>query len=414
MNLRRRRLRNSEWVIFLSPFLLLATFLIVNQWRRRYVPVTLNLGADTARVESLTFSPDGRYLAVEELSRGYIVSLWDCQAMQKLWEAPFHSMTWLPQFSPDSKQIGIYNADSYLPDPETGKPCSSVQLFDVRSRQMLSQLPVGIDGRIFRFFPDGKRLLIDGVPLREWNLQTGRVIRVINRHNSPKHGLEPIDGRYLVIHEGQKVRYDWLSTAVTVYDLVAGKTVNSIAVPENSYAFGAHESDSIWITQRKTRQTDIYLWNWQTGQKSLRKTIPNKSIQLLSPSSEVFACVEPQTEWGSDGKIKSISSFDITCEDSHTREILWRVTTPNSILPFHFFPDGQHIVDSEGKKQKSNALYTTTTSAVVIRKAQTGATVRTFNADGICQLSPDGKQLALANEKTVQIFDVSDLCNLKK
>ena len=112
MKTQRRRLRKSEWVILLAPVLVLAVSWIVvrvrDTWTRRYTPVTLALPAtnpnfNALRVKSLTFSPDGRYLAVSQWSGNYIISLWDCQTEQQLWKATFQSMTWLPQFSPEQQ-----------------------------------------------------------------------------------------------------------------------------------------------------------------------------------------------------------------------------------------------------------------------------------------------------------------------
>jgi WD40 repeat protein len=426
MQTKRRRLTKSEWVILLVPFCLLALWWLNGPGRgtlRRYMPATLHLTTNTPgqrieRIEPLTFSPDSRYLAVQQIqrdSRNYIVSVWDCQTEQELWRKKFKAMTF-PQFSPDGKQIGMRNPDISLADPETGEPRSVVDIYDTLTGQLQHQLPLGKGGYDFSFLPDGKHFLVNGVPFRLWNLQIGQIVKVISRRNVPylSGARGDTKGQFIIIVEGMEVPSSsraymvWASTAIKVYDLSAGKTIASLAVPKDSRAYFSARADTLRIQEGNGYKVKVFSWNWRTGHRTPNQTYFDKWFQRLSLDEKTFVAVEPQRSF--DGKQEKIVGYHIVCEEAQAGKVLWRVPVTSYFPPrLHFFANKKHIINSEDDKSPSKT--TIGASSIVIRNAQTGVMVRAFKANGFYALSPDGRRLAVANGETVQIYDVSDLAS---
>ena len=141
------------------------------------------LNADTMKVDSLAFSPDGRWL----VSSGNVVSLWDAVTGKKLRELPPHGWVTSVAFSPSGQHIATAGDALRLWDAGTGS-------------ELLKLKGPKVDYLAVAFTPDGTRLASadDDETVKLWDAATGQELRTLRGHAGAVTclAISP-DGRWL-------------------------------------------------------------------------------------------------------------------------------------------------------------------------------------------------------------------------
>jgi len=357
-------------------------------------------------VESLSFSPDGRYIVSGNILRGTdeysmeaIIRIWDTETGQQIRSFSAGGAWGISLvFSPDSsKIISVTNwsesTNVILWDVASGKiiremgslgaHCggSSIE-FNSNGSQIISgswegtvkihDISTGREIRTFSgnplsFSPDGRQVLsvdgniyIRGNTIRLWDVSTGCEIRTFSGNFA---SFSP-DGRQILFIDGNTIKLWDMATGREIKTFFTGSSVfTCLFNPDIRHIVSRHIDNKV-ITK---------LWNIETGREAITFS---GYIVSFSPDGKQMLSVDGN-------KIK-----------------LWDVSTGREIRPFSgnsalFSPDGRQFLFSSWDEGIIN-LWDISTSRVI----------RTFSGNSAL-FSPDGSKMLTSDDDTIKLWDTA-------
>lgn len=285
-------------------------------------------------VESISFSPNGKYLVAtrkwrsdSDITKGIphekSIVLWDYETGEKLWERDSQGKSTFVNFSPNGKFIAV---GSYAND-------DAILLLDVVNGNQLKSFS-GYSGAVYfiNFSPDGKYLLSGGKDsiIRLWDIASGKEIKQLVGHSSDViTALFSPDGKN-IISSGK-------DETIRLWSTASGKEIRkferncrafySVAFAPSGYHILSVSSDN-----------SLRLWDVQSGQE----------IKSFNSSDKVFTAT-----FSPDGKyvVSSASNNMLIIFDALSGKKIKTFSGHTDFISSAVFtPDGKNIVSGSNDK----------------------------------------------------------------
>ncbi len=327
----------------------------------------------TGKIDSVTFSPDGKRLA--SASKDNTVKVWDAQTGKELLTFKGHAESaWSVAFSPDGKRLASASKDLTVKvwDAQTGRELLTIKGFTDYVNCVV-------------FSPDGQRLASGSNEkmVQVWNAQTGEELLSIkaDAHHVASVAFSP-DGQRLFSGGGSGVK---------LWDAQTGQELVSIKARTGQFNGVAYSPDGKRVASVGLDQA-VRVWDAQSGEEivSFKGHTGWVSGVAFDPAGTRLASA------GNDGTVR-----------------IWDVSTRQEANKFSganfrrrsvgFSPDGKRVT---GTAIDSVTRETTTK----VWDAQTGQELISIKPPArarIVALSPDGKRLAAGSgtyDETKQRF----------
>ncbi|GAB4293343.1 MAG: hypothetical protein Fur0025_29580 [Oscillatoriaceae cyanobacterium] len=275
------------------------------------------LTGHTSWVISVSFSPDGKYLASG--SWDYTVRLWDVATGRSLRQLTRHirNVTSV-SFSPDGKTLASGSTDK------------TVRLWDMATGQQLRQL-TGHKKDVYRvsFSPDGKYLASGSTDktVRLWNVATGQELRQLTGHTESVSSVS-------FSPDGQTLASGSSDNTVQLWDVTTGRELLQFTGHIERVSSVSFSPDGKYLVSGSGDKT-VRLWDVAKG-RELR--------QLTGHTHWVYS-----VSFNPDGQILASGGLDKTVR-------LWDVATgrslrqlqghTDSVTSVSFNPDGKYLASA--------------------------------------------------------------------
>ncbi len=292
----------------------------------RFLDKTLTGHSDS--VQSVVYSPDGRYLASG--SGDKTIKIWEVATGNELRTLTGHSgAVWSVVYSPDGRYLASGNGDTtikiwevatgkelrtltghshvvlsvvYSPDGRylaSGSIDNSIKIWEVATGKQLRTL-TGHYGGVYSvvYSPDGRYLASASADntIKIWEVATGKELRTLTGHSDSVWSVvySP-DGRYLASGS-----YD---NTIKIWEVATGKQLRTLTGHSNSVPSVAYSPDGRYLASGSWDDT-IKIWEVATG----------KELRTLTGHSSGFWSVG----YSPDGRYLASGSVDDTIK-------IWRV-----------------------------------------------------------------------------------------
>jgi len=364
-------------------------------------------------VESVAFSPDGRWLAT---GTDETVKLWEISTGREIYSLDYAANC--IAFSPDGRRLvmGGYFANRV-----------SIKLLDLATKNVSQLTDLQESIYALTFSPDGGWLVTSGQnsKIRIWDMSNRKVMHTIN-YGTRAVAFSP-DGKWLAFGSSTEVFYDG-DTSIKLLEIASGKVLRLIGHTESVNAI-AFSPDSRQLASGGDDDT-IRLWEVATGReiKAISSFKDNVQTVAFSPDGRWLACgnrdstfklfeMAAEREISLSGQIGGINALALSPDrrwlasgGDDRKVMLWELTTGRQarILTGHstriesvaFSPDSRWF--ASGSVDGNIKLWA----------VDSDQAIRTLggSSEGIkaVAISPDGHLLAAeSSDATVKIWNVA-------
>ncbi len=327
----------------------------------------------TAPVESVAFSPDGKYIISG--SQDNTIRLWDVLTGKEIrvFKGHYDDVTSVA-FSPDRKFV------------LSGSQDNTIRLWDVLTGKKIRFFKGHYDDvTCVTFSPDGKYVMSgsDDNTARIWDVQTGKEIRVFRRYRwtVTSVAFSP-DGKLTVL--GGK------DSTVRLWDVQTGKEIRVFKGHKYDVTSVAFSPDGKFVLSGSDDST-IRLWNVKTG----------KGIRVF----EGYQYDVTSVAFSPDGKFVLSGNSDniVRLWDVQTGKKTWFGEHEDNVTSVTFSPDGKYMLS--GSQDKTIRLW----------DMHSGKKIRVFKAHlydwyvsvTSTAFSPNGKSvISGSSDGTIQLSDM--------
>ena len=366
-------------------------------------------------VMSLTYSPDGRWLAAEEnyqSTRIWNTASWDSFTLPVATEGRI-------VFSPDSKTLAVCKA-------------GDIELWDVATRSIrvtLHKPPAIPDGKnegwfLTRFSPKGDRLLATCYLgyVAMWDLHSGQAVWFEQAHRSLVYGLA-------FSHDGKHFASGGFDQLIHIWDTATQKEVMTLKghlneiwslefSPDDRYLLTSSKDGTVMLWNAETKPKPDY-WMLDTGETPVGFTLDGrglfsisgdgttlrrwdgpqviKSLPLPTPLLQAQTVFSPGSQ--SLYALDTNSNSDVQVFDANTLKLKRSVKlSPPAASIYRISPNERLLLGSDPTSRDICVWDVASGEAIA---HLTGVTSRS-------QFSPDSRVLAFATDKwEVKLWDIT-------
>ena len=382
-----------------------------------------------ATVETITFSPDGKYMASG--SGDNTVKIWEVESGRELRTLSGHTDTVLSiAFSPDGKHI------------VSGSDDNSVQIWDVESGNKLQ----GFSGRRAAYSPDGRYIAFvasgGGRTIKIWDVNRGRELRTLSGHTDSVLSIAySPDGKYIVTGSANNDK------TVKIWDANSGRELRTLSGHYGGVGSVAYSPDGRYIVSSNggyvvTERNTIKKWDANSGNEVWSFSPPapqgrynySNSVAYSPDGKYIVSCdldgkvriynsesgVLLQTLSGHDQSAESVAyspDGKYIVSGAYGGNIrLWDIENGNVLMMFSGYrnaiystalsPDDKHIASGAGNTIR---IWSIESGRELYKLSGHTGAVRSVG------YSPDGKYIVSgSDDKTIRIWDAENGRELRR
>ncbi|MCA2721359.1 MULTISPECIES: serine/threonine-protein kinase [unclassified Microcystis] len=277
-------------------------------------PLDKTLTGHSYRVNSVVYSPDGRYLASGSSDK--TIKIWEVATGKELRTLTGHS-DWVMSvaYSPDGRYLASGSSDN------------TIKIWEVATGKQLHTLTGHSSGVLSVVYsPDGRYLASGSYDktIKIWEVATGKELRTLTGHSRAVWSVvySP-DGRYLASGSSDKT--------IKIWEVATGKELRTLTGHSYRVYSVAYSPDGRYLASGGDDDT-IKIWEVATG----------KELRTLTGHSNVVRSVA----YSPDGRYLASGSHDNTIK-------IWEVATgkelrtltghSETVLSVAYSPDGRYL-----------------------------------------------------------------------
>jgi WD40 repeat protein len=389
----RRPFGKSEWLIVLAPLAVLGAVGIYS-FLRPLFPRKIYIGKGA--IEYLTFSPDGKQLAVTsfqtfptKVSNQTWLSLYDVASASRTWQQTVGEWAGYVRYSRDGQVLGQCTA--------TGSKGSTA----FRNRQndrVLYQLPFTWG---FLFSRDSQSVLATHAGALCLYDSSGSL-----RHTFTKTLANPLlavwdwsrSEKFIAALETdprdkQRARPRiWDAQGKVLTRLPSGKWMCLRFAGKDQYLILAEENKTVWSDD------SLQLWDWRTGKKVRDLAQGADHYFRVTRDGKNLVVIRNFYQWKNGSPI--IQGGELRCLSLPEGRVLWSRKKPSAT----FF----YLNDSNERFLLSEERVSTQGDRALLWNAKTGELLQTYDDVSAIAISPDGATVAIGSgEGTVRLYNIS-------
>ena len=377
-------------------------------------------------VSSVAFSPDGKYVA--SASADGTARVWEAATGEEVSRMTYDELVSSVAFSPDSNYVVSGGCDQV--DENNICVKASTRVWEAATGEEVSRL--AHDGFVYSvaFSPDGKYVASGsaGGTSWIWEAATGEEISRIAHDDNVQFVIFSPDGKYLASASYDNTARVWeTATGKEISRMTHDGAVGSVSFrPDGKYVASASADGTVRVWAADTPTEEVSRMTHGEAVQSVAFSPDSKYVVSGSRDNTakvweaatgkeiaqvVYQSTVSSVAFSPDGKYVASGSWDNSVQvwEASTGHEVARMTHDGIVQSIAFSPDGKYVVSGGCDQAQDN--FTCPEGSARVWEAATGKEISRMTYDGYVYsvaFSPDGKYVASASvDGTARVWEAS-------